>query len=63
MKQAAGALEQALARGQDWKALQTVTDGCKSCHQDFRAKKKTADIEDTRLSQAGAILLSRVINS
>ena len=41
LKRAAGALEQALTRGQDWKAaLQTVTDGCKSCHQDFRAKKK-----------------------
>jgi cytochrome c556 len=26
---------------QDWKAaLQKVTDACKSCHQDFRAKKK-----------------------
>jgi cytochrome c556 len=27
--------------GQDWKgAFQKVTDTCKSCHQDFRAKKK-----------------------
>jgi len=29
------------AGGQDWKpAFQKVTDACKSCHQDFRAKKK-----------------------
>ena len=43
LKQSAAALEQALTRGQDWKrAFQAVTDGCKGCHQDFRAKKKNA---------------------
>jgi len=29
------------AAGQEWKAIfQKVIDACKSCHQDFRAKKK-----------------------
>ena len=38
----AQALEQALAGGGDWKPqFQAVTDGCKACHQDFRAKKKS----------------------
>lgn len=60
LKLAAAALEQALTRGQDWKAaFQAVTDGCKSCHQDFRAKKKTADSEATPDSEGCAILLSR----
>lgn len=29
---------------QDWKAgFRTLTDACKSCHQDFRAKKKESE--------------------
>ena len=37
----AQALDQAIAGGGDWKPqFHAVTDGCKACHQDFRAKKK-----------------------
>jgi cytochrome c556 len=45
---AADALAAALAAsGQDWKAaFKTMTDACKSCHEDFRAKESEHDQMD-----------------